>query len=313
MEKETKKKYVIGVDGGGTKTIAALANSEGKIFKLARTGPSSFIKVGIEETVLNITKAIKILLKNKKKIKVFSTFIGLAAVEENKEIKKVIKKKLLKKPELSGIFKGKVVIGSDQILGFRSGTNEKDGVVLISGTGSAAHGWKGKREAHTSGWGWLNDEGSAFWIGQKAYQVILKDLDGRGPKTLITKLVLKKLRVRTPSGIKREIYIKKNNLIKKIASFSLLVNKTAQKGDKIAKNLLIEAGRELALSTQTVIKKLNLQRKKFPLVLIGSMFKSKIVLETVKKEIKKIAPKVKFIRPKDEPVIGAIKLAIENL
>jgi len=43
------------------------------------------------------------------------------------------------------------------------------------------------------------------------------------------------------------------------------------------------------------------------------LFKSKIVLNTVKREIKKFAPKVQFIQPNDAPVIGAVKLAIENL
>jgi activator of 2-hydroxyglutaryl-CoA dehydratase len=61
-----------------------------------------------------------------------------------------------------------------------------------------------------------------------------------------------------------------------------------------------------------VIKKLKFKGK-FPIVLIGGMFKSKIVLKTVKREIKKYSPKVQFIRPKKEPVIGAIKLALEEI
>jgi len=76
---------------------------------------------------------------------------------------------------------------------------------------------------------------------------------------------------------------------------------------------LIETGKELALSTKTVIKKLNFQKVKFPLVLVGSMFNSKTVLDTLKKEVKKLAPRVNFIRPKVEPVIGAVKLAIEQV
>jgi len=74
-----------------------------------------------------------------------------------------------------------------------------------------------------------------------------------------------------------------------------------------------EAGKELANSAKTVIKKLNFKKEIFPIVLVGGMFGSKVVLETVKNEIKKFAPKAKFIQPKVDPVIGAIKLAIENL
>ncbi|MBZ9572318.1 hypothetical protein KJA15_03240 [Patescibacteria group bacterium] len=312
LMKDKSKNYVIGIDGGGTKTEAALADLTGKILRLAKTGPSSFIKVGVKETVFNITKAIEKLLRKNKRDKIFSTFIGLAAMEENKEMRGVIMKSLLRQPQISRIFQGKVTIGSDQLSGFRSGTDKKDGVVLISGTGSAAHGWRKEKEAHAGGWGWLNDEGSAFWVGQKAYQAVLKDLDGRGPKTLMSHLFLKKFKAKKAGDLKRKIFLR-SNLIETVASLALLVDKIVQKKDKTAQSLFIEAGDELFLAAKTVIQDLNFQKKRFPLVLIGGMFKSELILETVTSRIKKFAPEVKFIRPKVEPVIGAIKLAIENL
>lgn len=304
--------YVIGVDGGGTKTIAVLANLKGKILKLAKTGPSSFIKVGVKETVFNVAKAIEKLLKKKKRNKILSTFIGLAAIEENKEMKGIIMKGLLRQTQISQIFQGKVTIGSDQISGFRSGTNEKDGVVLISGTGSSTHGWRKEKEAHASGWGWLNDEGSAFWLGQRAYQAVLKDLDGRGPKTLMSHLFFKKFKVKKAGGLKRKIFLR-SDLIETVASLALLVDKAVQKKDKIAQNLFVETANELVLAAKTVIQSLEFQKERFPLVLIGGMFRSKIVLREVKSQIKKFAPGANFIRPEVEPVIGAVKLAIENI
>ena len=309
---QREQKYVIGVDGGGSKTIAALASLDGKILYMAKSGPSSFTKVGIKETVANITKAIEKILKKNKKGKILSTFLALAAIEENKEMRMITIKNLLLQTRISRIFKGKVTIGSDQIGGFRTGTNKKDGMVLISGTGCAVHGWRKEKEAHASGWGWLNDEGSAFWVGQRAYQRVFKDLDGRASKTLMTSLFFKKFKAKSAGNLKRKIYLK-NNLIKNVSSLAILVDEAARKEDKAAKNLLIEAGKELSLAANLAVKKLNFQQVEFPLVLVGSMFKSKIVLDIVKKEIKKVAPKVKFIRPKLEPVVGAVKLAMEQL
>ena len=306
--------YIIGVDGGGTKTVAALANLKGKILAKSKTGPSHFIKAGLEETILNITEVIEkvmALLTSSQKREIVSTFVGLTAIEENKEMGQKIKKLLSQQPKISGIFKGKVIVGSDQIVAFRSGTDEKEGVVLISGAGCAAHGWRGKKEAKTSGWGYFNDEGSGFWIGQEAYRAVYKDLDERGPKTLITKLVFRKLKLKNIEDLKKKVYTP--DLIKTILSFSTLVDRASKRNDRVAKNILIKAGNELALAANTVIKKLNFQTAKFPLGLAGKMFKSKLVLDTVKKEIKKIAPQAKFIRPKSEPVIGAIKLALEQI
>jgi len=310
------QKYVIGVDGGGTETVAALSDLNGKILKIGESGPASPRNIGIKKTANNVAISIKKVLP-KKKTKIVSTFIGLPAVEEEfKSKKEVIKKELLKYKEISLIFSGKVMIGSDQIVAFRSGSDKKDGVLLIAGTGCVAHGWQGNQEAKASGWGWLADEGSAFWVGQKAYQAVLKDLDGRGSKTLLKELIFQKYKIKEdPNSLNKLIYFK--TPVAALSLLSLVCDVAAKSGDKIARNILIEAGKEQALSVNTVIKKLTpafaRKRAGFPLVLVGSMFDSKIFLNSVKKEIKGFAPKVKFIQPKTEPVIGAIKLAIEGL
>ncbi len=300
--------YVIGVDGGATKTVVVLADLEGKTLKVAKSGPSSPRNVGIKTAAENITEAIGKVLK---KEKILSTFIGLPAVGEEPWRGESVKVELLKFKKISRIFKGKVKIDSDQIVAYRSGTDEKDGVLLIAGTGSVARGWRGQREVRASGWGWLTNEGAAFFIGQKTLEAISKDLDGRGPKTSITKIAFKELKIENEEDLLLKVYSQNPTII--IPRFSIFCDKASQQGDLIAKRILIEAGEELVLSANTVIKKLNFQRKKFPLVLVGSVFKSKIILDKVKKEIKKLASGAVFIQPKQEPVTGAVKLALEAI
>lgn len=194
--------YVIGVDGGDTKTIAALADLNGKILRIAKSESSNPRNVGIKKTIENIAKAIdKSLFKNKK-ISIPSIFIGLPAVKEEFGLKtKEIQREILKQKRTSQILRRKMTIGSDQLIAFRTGTDGKEGLVLIAGTGCVSHGWQGKRESKASGWGWLADEGSAFWIGQKVFQAVLKDLDGRGTKTLLTDLIFKRFRINPPDQI----------------------------------------------------------------------------------------------------------------
>jgi len=311
-----EKKYVIGVDGGGTKTIAALADLNLKILKIAKTGPSNLRNVGRDQAVLNISKAILKVIKEIKEKNIFSIFIALAAVEEEfKSEKGKIKKEIFKNPKILNVLKSsepsrRIEIVSDQIAAFRSGTDEKDGLVLIAGTGSVCHGWREKKEVKTGGWGWANDEGSGFWAGQKGYQAIFKELDGRGKKTKITKLLFKEWHLERKEDLMKKIY--GSDSIRNISLISKTVDKAAQMQDKVARKILEEAREELSILAISVIKRLNFQNKKFPLVLIGAMFKSKIILNKFKKEIKKFAPRAEFIFPKEEPVIGAIKLAIEN-
>jgi N-acetylglucosamine kinase-like BadF-type ATPase len=300
--KGDKNGYVIGIDGGGTKTEVALADSRGRILNLTKTGPSSPRNLGIEKTAENLAEVIN-KIKGSKKINLI--FIGLPAVEEEyKNKKEEIKREILKRLKN---FDGKLIVESDQLVAFSSGTGEKDGIVLISGTGCVCHGWWGDKEAKASGWGWLADEGSGFWVGQKGFQAILKELDDRRPKTLITKLLFNEWGLKNQDDLLNKIYL--NYSIRQISLISKIVDKAANKGDKIAKSIMEETVKELAISAITVIKKLSFQKQKFPIVLVGGIFNSK----TFKKEVKKIAKKIKFLKPKNSPVIGAVKLAIGNL
>jgi len=306
--------YVIGVDGGGTKTVAALADLKSKIFKKAKSGSSNPRNVGIKMAIESIAKAVRKILPKNKKIEILSIFIGLPAVGEEFGLRiKEIQKELLKEKRISQVLKGEMVIVSDQLIAFKSGADKKEGIVLIAGTGCVAHGWKGKKEHKASGWGWLADEGSAFWVGQKIFQAVLKNLDGRGPKTLLTDFVFRKFKTKKQNLNLSNQKIYSPNFIEAVSSFSSIGNIVARKRDKSAKKILIEAGKELALSVKAVAEKLNFSKQKFPLVLVGSLLKSKIVLDTLKMEIKRFTPGAEFIIPKKEPVAGAVKMAIEKL
>jgi len=304
--KNKTQQYVIGIDGGGTKTEFALADSKGKILNLVKGNSSNPRNIGVKKAVENIIEGIKRSRGNKK---VDLIFIGLPAIEEEyKSQKGIIKKEILKRLKN---FKGRLIIESDQLVAFRSGTQKKDGIVLISGTGCASHGWRGKREVKVSGWGWLADEGSGFWTGQRGLQAVLKDLDERGSKTLIKRMLFEEFGFKNRNDLLSRVYADYST--RQISLISRIVDKAADRKDKIARSIMEEAGKELAISVKTVIKKLDFKDKIFPIVLVGGMFDSRITLNIFKTEVKKIAPGTYFLRPKVAPVIGAIKLAIENL
>jgi len=308
--KPKEKKYIIGVDGGGSKTTAVLADLNGKILKKAKEGSSHPRNIGVDRAINNLALAIERVMPENKEVLV--AFLGLPAMEEEFKFKKEkIRKELLKRKKISPLFEGKLIIGSDQLIGFKSGTDEKEGIVLIAGSGCAIHGWREGKEIKVDGWGYLSELGSSFRVGQRALQEIFKDLDGRSSKTLITDLIFKKLKIKNKENLIKKIYSK--NPIDIIPSFATLADKAAKRKDRMAKKILQDVADELVYSTEVVIKKLGFQNKDFPIVLIGSMFDSKIVLDRVKKGIKRIVPKAKFIRPKKEPVVGAVKLALEQV
>jgi N-acetylglucosamine kinase-like BadF-type ATPase len=306
------QKYVIGVDGGGMKTAAALANLKGKILAQVKTGPSNVQKIGIKLAIKNIIKALNQISKKYPKDKIAFIYIGLAGgLERDKNKKEEIKKQLLKNSELSWVSSKNILIEDDQLIAFRSGIDDKRGILIIAGAGSIIVGWNKNKKIIVGGRDYLiGDEGSGFWIGEMALRAVCSSIDGIIPKTLLQKYIFKKLKIKTEKDLLRKIYQSKT--VETIISLSFIVNKAAEKKDKIARAILIQASQELATRVNLMIKKLNFKNKKFSLVLVGSVFKSKIVLNQIKKEIKKFSPRVNFIRPQKDPVIGAIKLAIEK-
>ena len=86
---------------------------------------------------------------------------------------------------------------SDLLATYCSGTHRPDGYAVVAGTGAGAIRLeRGRQVAVADGLGWLlGDEGSGFWIGHRVVRAALADLDGRGPATGLTPLVLARLGV----------------------------------------------------------------------------------------------------------------------
>src|SRR5262245_47733202 len=58
------KKYILGVDGGGTKTLALLADSDGTVLTRGLSGPSNYNAVGFEAACSALEDAINAAQKN---------------------------------------------------------------------------------------------------------------------------------------------------------------------------------------------------------------------------------------------------------
>ncbi len=303
--------YLIGVDGGGTKTESMIVNLDGSVVAEGVAGPSNPRSIGVEKAVLNIAESIKKAFSGIEKKEVTSVLVGIPAFkEEYGEKEEEIKERLVKNIEIFSLNKEKIILKSDQEVAFCSGTNEKNGVVAIAGTGSVVRGWNNERDVKTGGWGWLADKSGAFQIGQEAYQKAVEALDGRIEKTLLTELVLKNFKAEGVNDLNKIIYQK--DPIGVLAPLSVLVNEAAERGDETARKILEEAGKSLVFSAKNTIKKLEF-REKFPFVFVGGMFKSDIFLSTFKEELLSYCPKAQIVIPKEKPVTGAVKIALKSL
>ncbi len=293
------KKLFLGIDGGGTKTDLVLVDGDKNEVERVVSGPASLRNNGVKKSCKSVLSGVDKLLK---KDQVVSTFVGFPAIqEEYSDKKEEIKKRLSQK------IPGKVTVGSDQLVAFKSGTDSHRGVVVIAGTGGAVRGFKGEESEKVSGWGYFADEGSGFWVGLKAYRKITKELDGRGRKTIITEMVFDRWNLESGNKLNKKIY---EDPIKWIPKLSIMVDFAQRKGDSVATEILREAAEEIFVGVRAVSERMNLEN--FPLILVGGMFKSGFLQKKLAQKVKREGREINIIKPEKEPVFGAAKLAISN-
>lgn len=297
--------WFLGIDGGGTKTEALLGF--GKKMVWGKAGPSNPHVVGFPQAAKNIHAAIVAAERKLQRRRPYRTVLGIAGMDTPQDIRKL--RNAIQR-ELPKIFVQDFLLVGDIVIALRSGTDARHGAVIIAGTGSNAYAIGPKGIAQAGGRGHrLADEGSGYAQGEDALHAVTQQADGRGPKTLLTPLVLKHFKVRRPDDLVQIVYrpgFGKSD----IASLAPVVQAAAMKGDTVARAILAHAADVLGILARTVIRRAGLTTCRFPLVTVGGTFKCPVVLpQRFRAAVRGLAPQVQFVRPKLRPALGAWLMA----
>ena len=261
-------KYLIGIDGGGTKSKCVITDFNLKPLFETAGGPSNFLILGTEkvaETILGlIIQCVNNLNINYDDIA--ATVLGTTGGGRKSDAED-LEKAITHLAAHKRIFLNKFRVESDARIALEGAFSGKPGSILIAGTGSIMFGKDSKGIIHrVGGFGrFIGDEGSGYKLGQKGLNCVAKEFDGRGNKTLISELLKDKFKIESPENLITEIY--KNNF--DIASVAPLVIDAAQKGDKVAQMIIETEADELVLHIESMRKKL--KEKKMYVALIGSL------------------------------------------
>lgn len=300
-------KYLIGIDGGGTKTDSAITDLSGNIIHQTTGKASNFLVVGIEEAVENIFALIE---ENLFKLEgdfadVKQIVIGVAGAGR-KEDAQLLEKSFKDYADQQGIhFKGVKVV-SDAHIALEGAFPNSAGCILIAGTGSILFGKDEKGIIHrVGGFGRLiGDEGSGYSIGRKALNAVSKESDGRGEATLISELLNAKMNSSSSTSIINKVYNDKLD----VASVAKIVIEAAEEGDPIAEDILDEEADELVLHIKSLMNKI--QTDNLNVAFSGSLIDNKnFYSDLLKQKIKSTLPNVKVVKPASTPVSGAILFA----
>jgi len=184
--------------------------------------------------------------------------------------------------------------------------------MIICGTGSNCYGMNKKgEEAKANGWDYiLGDEGSGYNIGIKALRTIMREYDGRGESTLLSKTIIEDLNIKDISELIKVAYSEPFSK-EKIAAIAKTVCKTAKMGDRISKKILEDESNEAVISVEAVANKLNLSNQEFDLVFVGSVFKCEKYFKAIL--IKKLKfYKTPYFNKSEDKIITKVDLQVHS-
>lgn len=299
--------YIIGIDGGGTKTEAVAYTLEGKELSRALTGFSNVL-IDKKEAIKNIITAIdecnlKIAnsLENNKLVAIY---LGMAG-GESEEVSSFVTRTLTNK------YGVKVKVVNDAVIAIAALLKGEDGILTISGTGSISYGVRQGKVKTAGGWGHLlGDEGSGYFIAIEALRLITLEEDMDKYPSNLSKALLKEMGIENRKDIINFVYGSPKG---EIAALVPVVVSCAQQGESDAIETLKRGGRELAKITLIVYESLGFKGH-VAIGIKGSILtKISMVREEFENTLKESINQVTIINEEVSPTLGAYYLALKEL
>lgn len=300
-------RYLIGIDGGGTKTHCIIASENLEKLHECYGGPSNFLMLGTEPVAQTIAGLVKDC-KEKLNIhynQIDSIVLGTTGAGRLAEAKRLEQDVLAYVQKNSVLFKD-FGVESDARIALEGAFAGKPGSILIAGTGSIMFGKDAKEKIYRiGGFGrFIGDEGSGYIIGRRGLNAVAQSFDGRGAHTLIANLVKTKFQLTTPEELIYSIY--NNNF--DIAAVAPLVFQAAEQGDTAALRICDEETNELITHIRAMQKKII--SGKLNLTLIGGIATSdNYFARLLKRKIQELLPDVALQPPQHSPAFGAVLMA----
>ncbi|MBW4562526.1 MAG: ATPase [Mojavia pulchra JT2-VF2] len=316
--------YVLGIDGGGSKTVCVLMDETRQVISRGEAGASNYQSIGIEAAYKSIQSAIQATTEQvpnlTKPIEVSAICLGLAGVgrAEDIEVVKGLVKELQDNKSLPiswALTTSNIVICNDAFIALVGGIGHDVGIVVAAGTGSIVYGRNHQGiTKRVGGWGYiLGDEGSAYKIAIAGMQAALKAYDGSGIPTSLLEIFKVYLELPSIDGLIELIY-RRNWGVTEIAALAQIVDLAAALGDEVANKIIDDAVQYLVTATSTVIDEIFSDRPVLEVVTTGSVWQGKSKMhERFTASLGKQFSEVKVISPKHEPACGAGFLALQKL
>jgi N-acetylglucosamine kinase-like BadF-type ATPase len=297
-------RYLLGIDGGATKTLAAVLDLQERVVYLAQGGPSNEDAIGSRSAVAAL-------------VEVADRALALAGIEDPQLAAAVL---AVAGTDTDAIVRAvraargeEWIVVNDVVGAWAVATGAQPGIGAISGTGSNVFGvGPDGRSWRVGGWGHLlGDEGSGYWLGIESIRAALRDRDGSGPETALGDAAADFFDAPSVEAVASLVYSKPLGK-SEIAAFTVEACRLAEDGDAVARELFRRGAEHLARQVVEVVRRTGLDGAgRFPLGLIGSTFKAgALLLEPLSAAVHRAAPQAQLAVVEMAPVGGSLQLGL---
>lgn len=307
-------RVVIGVDGGGTHTRCLVADRNGRLLGEGNAGPSNYMSVGRERAGESLRTSIMSALEQagRSVTEIAAACLGLAGAGRPEDQAVIL-------ALLTFMGPAPIQIVSDGRIALAGAFDGKPGVIVIAGTGSSVFGLGPQsRLLRAGGWGWLlGDEGSGYFLGRGALTAALAALDETGPSTDLGERICRFWGIDRLEQSLQRVHSDLHAARAELAALAPVVMEAAGQGDAIARSLVRQAGRDLALQAAAVLRRLGMTEEDKngnpPGVAVtgGVLSPGSEVLAAFRISLAERVPSARVVACQRSPAHGAIHLALQ--
>jgi N-acetylglucosamine kinase-like BadF-type ATPase len=306
-------RYVLGIDAGGSKTLAAIIDEYGTLYGMGRSGSGNFDDVGVATAHDHLRDAVAEArgaagLPN---APFAAAFLGVAGVVSpaDRDIVHEIASALSLAPA------AQTDVDHDCRIALAAGLTGRSGIVLIAGTGSSCFGMNAVGAAWLAGgWGHLiADEGSGYWLGVEALKAAVRSYDGRSPHTMLQHQLQQRLGLASMNDVMHRLYVAGLSR-SELAALAPLVIAAANCGDAVAQALIARGTEELADAVLAVAHHLGMADAPHELARAGGLFRAgDAVVAPLRRAVAARLRTCHVVFSELPPVLGACLLALQLL
>lgn len=310
--------YVMGIDGGATKSHLALFDLNGEKIGFIEWGPLNhsgmkrgFVELGEQLEALIDTAERKYSLKREDMHRGVFGMAGLDTKREEKIIGDLFSQCGLKN----------FLVCNDAYLPIKAGSRQGHGVCAISGTGCSIVGTdpEGHMVQIGAHGGLTGDSGGGYYLGEQAVRAVYAHLFKRGPYTVMKETLFKQFDIQHELTFIDVLVDTMAERHVRLSDLNRVVFEAANAGDEVARGILKASGEDYAYCISSAIRYLSFPADSaIDIVLAGSIHTkgdSPLIIDTLKEVLRRENPDraFSFALFDKPPVAGAVVWALEDV